>query len=83
METITTRAQIDSDGMLRLELPTGLSPGPADVVLVVNQAATPITGSPTSLSGRFAAFAPRVIDPVEEIREIRRRTNREAQELPE
>ncbi len=83
METITTRAQIDSGGMLRLELSTGLLPGPADVVLVVNRAAKPTTGSATSLSGKFAAFAPRAIDLVEEVREIRRRTNREAQGLPE
>ena len=83
METITTKVQIDSNGVLRLELPTGLSPGPVDVVLVVNRAEKPTTGSATSLSGRFAAFASRDIDPIEEVREIRRRTNREAQELPE
>lgn len=81
MDTITTRAEIDSNGMLRLELPTGLAPGPADVVIVVQPAASRPAGPTPSLLGKYAAFAPRDFDPIEEVRELRRRTTREAQEI--
>ena len=80
METITTKAEIDSDGMLRLELPTGLTPGPADVVLVVQSTASRPAGPAPSLSGKYAASALRGFDPIEEAREIRRRTARSGYE---
>ena len=35
MKTMTVAAEIAPDGTLHLELPTGLPPGPADVVVVV------------------------------------------------
>jgi hypothetical protein len=83
METITTKAEIDSNGVLRLELPTGLTPGPADVVLVVQSAAARPAGPAPSLSGKYAAFAPRGFDPIEEVRQIRRQTTQESLEVPE
>lgn len=83
METITTRAEIDSNGMLRLELPTGLMPGPADVVLVVRSTADRPAGAAPSLSGKYAASSPRGLDPIDEVREIRRRTTHESLGLPE
>jgi hypothetical protein len=83
METITTRAEIDSNGMLRLELSTGLTPGLADVVIVVHSTTSSANAPTPSLSGRFAAFAPRDFDPVEEVRQIRTQTTREAREIPE
>ncbi len=83
METITTKAEIDSDGMLRLELPTGLTPGPADVVLVVHSTSSRPAGPAPTLSGKYAAFAPRDFDPIDEVREIRRQTAQEAVEVPE
>lgn len=83
METITTKVEIDANGMLRLELPTGLTPGPADVVLVVQSTAPRPDGPAPSLSGKYAAFAPQGFDPIEEVRAIRRRATQEAQEVPE
>ena len=68
METIMTKAEIDSTGTLRLELPTGLTPGPADVVIVVHSTATRPNVSAPSLSGKYAAFSPRDFDPVEAVR---------------
>jgi hypothetical protein len=83
METITTRAEIDANGMLRLELPTGLMPGPADVVLVVHSTAERLAGAPPSLSGKYAASSPHRLDPIDEVREIRRRTTHESLGLAE
>ena len=40
METIKVKAHIDSDGVLKLEVPTGLSPQDVEVVLVVQTAAS-------------------------------------------
>lgn len=72
MESITTRAEIDSHEMLRLELPTSLAPGPADVVLVVQSTAERPTRPAHRLSGKYAASSPRGLDPIKEVREIRR-----------
>jgi hypothetical protein len=82
MKTITTQAQIASDGKLLLELPTGLPPGPAEVVIVHPTPAGPATSGP-SLLGKYAAFARPDVDAVAEVREIRRRATEEAQETPE
>lgn len=83
MKTITTKTEIASDGTLRLELPTGLSPGPADVVIVVSPTA-PVSAAPVrSLSGKYARAASPDFDAVAEVREIRRRATQEAQDVPE
>lgn len=83
METITTKAEIDSNGILRLELPTGLMPGPADVVLVVHSTAERPTRPVPSLSGKYAASSPRGLDPINEVREIRRQATQETLGVPE
>jgi len=83
MKTITTRTEIASDGTLRLELPTGLSPGPADVVIVVNPT-PPLSAEPVrSLSGKYAAAALPGFDALTEVREIRRRATEVARDVPE
>jgi len=83
MKTITTKTEIAADGTLRLELPTGLSPGPADVVIVVNPT-PPLGAAPVrSLSGKYATAALPDLDAVAEVREIRRRAAHEAQETPD
>jgi hypothetical protein len=83
MRTITTQAEIASDGTLRLELPTGMSPGPAEVVIVLHRTSPrpPVPGQ--GLSGKYATAALPELDAVAEVRELRRRTTREAQEIPQ
>jgi hypothetical protein len=77
MKTIATTAEIASDGTLRLELPTGLPPGPAEVVIVVQPTpARPGTSGP-SLMGKYAKYAQPDFDAVAEVREIRRRAVQE------
>jgi hypothetical protein len=83
MKTITTHSEIAADGTLRLELPTGLSPGPAEVVIVV-QPTSPRPAPPgQSLSGKYARFSRADVDALAEAREIRRGATQEAQEIPE
>ncbi len=53
MKTITTQTEITPEGKLRLELQTGLPPGPAELVVVL-QSNTPRPGKSGSLSGLFA-----------------------------
>lgn len=69
MTTITTQAQIDSDEKVRLELPTSLRAGPAEVVVVIQP--TPERQSARSLSGLFANTPAVNVDEVLEIRNIR------------
>jgi hypothetical protein len=38
MKTLTLRSEVGPDGTLRLEVPSGLSPGPVEVVVVVQPA---------------------------------------------
>jgi hypothetical protein len=68
------RTQIEPDGTLRLEVPSGLPPGPADVVVVVqpNEAANAIVGQRgvSELHGIWADKLPDV-DLDAELREIR------------
>ncbi len=71
MKAITTQGVIADDGVLRLELSTGLSPGPAEIVVVVQQPA-PSSPCRTSLSGKYARFVQSEVDAVAEVREIRR-----------
>jgi hypothetical protein len=83
MKTIATQAEIASDGTLHLDLPTGLPPGPADVVVIVHPAPAVPGASTPSLLGKYAKFARPDFDAVAEVREIRRRATEEAQEVPE
>jgi hypothetical protein len=83
MKTITTQGEIASDGKLLLELPTGLPPGPAEVVIVVQPTPVGPAASRPSLMGKYAKFARPDVDAVAEVREIRRRATEEAQEIPE
>lgn len=53
MKALTTHAEISEDGTIRLELPSGLPPGPADVVLVIQPQAPP-SGPAKARSGIFA-----------------------------
>jgi hypothetical protein len=81
MKTMTAQVVIETDGKLRLELPTDLPPGPAEVVVVV-QPKSP-AGSFPSLGGRLAGKMPANLDVVEEVRGIRRRASQEPRELPQ
>jgi hypothetical protein len=52
METLRTKTVIGPDGKVRIEVPSNLPPGPADVVLVINPAAeTPPTAHWRDLRG--------------------------------
>ncbi len=67
MMTLTLRAEIDDDGVLRIQLPGNFPPGPAEVVVVVqpDQAAAPPPASVTprrARSGLFAAEQLKFID---------------------
>lgn len=46
MQTITLIGQIDTNGHLRLDVPTALPPGKVELVLVINPAAPQTTSSP-------------------------------------
>jgi len=78
MKTITIQAEIAPDGKLSLELPTGLPPGPAEVVVVVHPTPAGLAASGPNLLGKDAEFAQPDFDAVAEVREIRRRAVREA-----
>jgi len=78
MKAITIQAEIAPDGKLSLELPTGLPPGPAEVVVVVHPTPAGPTASAPSVLGKDAEFAQPDFDAVGEVREIRRRAVREA-----
>jgi hypothetical protein len=83
MKTITTKTEIASDGMLHLELATGLSPGPADVVIVLQQSSTSPGSSAPSLSGKYAASRRTNLEAVADVREIRRGVSQDAGDVPE
>lgn len=51
MTTMTVRSTIGPDGTLRLEVPSGLPPGPVEVVVVVQSVAPP---EPESTGDRTA-----------------------------
>jgi hypothetical protein len=56
MKTITLRAEIDDEGRIALDIESGLAPGPAEVVVVVQRlpANLPATGvRPRARSGLF------------------------------
>ena len=83
MKTMTVDAQIAPDGTLRLELPTGLPPGPADVVVVVQPKASSPFAQRRSLDGMFATGRPAEFNAVAEVRDIRRQATQESGEFPE
>ena len=82
MKTISVQSEISADGTLRLVLPTGLAPGPADVVVVV-QPTSPGSDSPRSLSGKYAGRLRTDVDVMAASREIRRRSTDLSEEIPE
>jgi hypothetical protein len=77
MKTITTTAHIASDGSLRLELPTGLAPGSAEVVVVVQPDPLSQSSGPQSLVSPTAAPAQPWTDVAPEVIEARRRALQE------
>jgi hypothetical protein len=53
MKTVSLQTQIDADGKLRLEVPCDLPPGPAEVVLVIQPAASgTVNSAETGVAGR-------------------------------
>jgi hypothetical protein len=78
MKAITIQAAIAPDGKLLLELPTGLPPGPAEVVVVVHPTPAGPAACGPSVVGKHAEFAQPDFDAVAEVREVRRRAVREA-----
>ena len=83
MKTMTAQAEIAADGKLRLELSTDLPPGPAEVIVVVQPKPSIPGGNYPGLGGRLAGKMPANLDVIEEIRQIRLRATKEAQELPQ
>ena len=57
MTTLTIRSKVGTDGMLRMEVPSGLPPGPIEVVVVV-QPATPLENE-SSTDGLGTEHEPR------------------------
>jgi hypothetical protein len=83
MKTLTLQVEIPADGKLHFDLATGLPPGPAKVVVIVQPSHPSPAGSFPSLAGILAGHMPADLDVVEEVREIRRRATQQAGELPE
>lgn len=52
MKTLKVHSEIGTDGVLRLEVSTGLHPGPAEVTLLVQ----PESGSATAAKARSGLF---------------------------
>jgi len=78
MKTIKIQAEIAPDGKLLLELPTGLPPGPAEVVVVVHPTpAGPAASGPSPL-GELAEFAQPDFGAAAEVHETLRRAVRAA-----
>jgi hypothetical protein len=75
MKTMTFTAQIASDGKLSLELPTGLPPGPAEVVVVIQPALARPAASGQTVSDKSAESLKPDIDA--EALEMRRRALQE------
>ncbi len=82
MKTITMQTEITPEGKLRLELQTGLPPGPAEVVVVL-QSNTSRPGTAASLSGLFAGPEPPEDEVMGYLRQLRRETTEASSELIE
>jgi hypothetical protein len=82
MKAMTIQTQISADGQLRLELPCGLPPGPAEVVVVVQSAAAKAPEGYRSLSGLLAGRVPPEADVETLLREIRAESARASVQLP-
>ena len=82
MKTMTLQTEIGQDGMLRLEVPCGLPPGQADVVVIVQPNALPTVAKSISLAGMFAGQLPDEFDVIAEVRTLRRQSTEKALELP-
>lgn len=75
MTTLTVRSNVDTDGTLRLEVPSGMPPGPVEVVVVVQPAMTSEKASnsdrlgtehePRSLRARSGLFLNRCLSEVD------------------
>lgn len=61
MKTLTADVEVGTDGVLRLEIPTDLPAGPADVVLVV-QPKIPKSATGSARSGVFVGRSVEGID---------------------
>ncbi len=62
MKTLKIHSEIGTDGMLRLEVPTDLDPGPAEVTVVVQPEV--FSGTPTNTrSGLFVGKSSESINP--------------------
>ena len=82
MKTISTQTQITPDGKLRLELQTGLPPGPAEVVIVVQS--NPVRPAKAdSLSGLLAGPETPEDEVMNYLRQLRRECTEASWELIE
>lgn len=61
MKTLSTDVTVKDDGVLRLELPANLPPGPAEVVLVIQPKAAPVSGA-KACSGLFLGRSTEELD---------------------
>ena len=70
MKTMTLELEIAADGSLRLDVPFGLPPGRAEVVLVVQPLPQPQPPF-ASLAGAWQSYFPADFDSMAALREIR------------
>jgi len=80
MKTLKLHSEIDDQGMLRLEVSTGLRAGPAEVTLHVQpEAGTTVAGS--ARSGLFGSTSAEAVDPDAAIRELNTQWQAKLEEL--
>lgn len=87
MTTVKLNAEIASDGSLRLDVPVGLPPGKAEVVLVVqshaaDDGATSAVGTRRARSGLFLGRAGDAIDVDATLKEMNEAWRSKLSDLP-
>ena len=83
MTTITVQTQIAAGGKLCFDLSTGLPPGPAEVVVIVQPSEPPPARPGASLSGRLPVATMGADEAIDAIRQLRRETTEASWELTE
>ncbi|HUT13583.1 MAG TPA: hypothetical protein VMY42_24055 [Thermoguttaceae bacterium] len=80
MKTLKVDSEIDGQGLLRLEVSTGLPAGPAEVTLQVQPKAVS-TAAGSARSGLFVNMSAEAIDPDAAIRELNAQWQAKLEEL--
>lgn len=86
MTTVKVNAQIGTDGSLRLDVPVGLPPGEAEVLVVVQPRAANIgaaaAGAPRARSGLFLGRTGHAIDVDAALKEMNEAWRSKLSDLP-